>query len=93
MRETFCSQPMDSLATKTLPRIPLAQVYLKIDSRLGNARLLWPVKQSDRRRHSWADVMVFTENIDLDSKGLETFGIAWAGRCFGVMEKKLSGFG
>lgn len=39
-------------------------------------RLLWPVKQKYGRKLSWADLMVLTGNVSLESMGFETFGFA-----------------
>jgi catalase-peroxidase len=39
-------------------------------------RLLWPVKQKYGRTVSWADLMVFTGNVALESMGFKTFGFA-----------------
>ncbi len=39
-------------------------------------RLLWPVKQKYGRKISWADLMVFTGNVALESMGFKTFGFA-----------------
>ena len=37
-------------------------------------RLLWPVKQKYGQRISWADLMVLTGNVSLESMGFKTFG-------------------
>ncbi|WMS89244.1 catalase/peroxidase HPI [Pleionea litopenaei] len=39
-------------------------------------RLLWPVKQKYGRKLSWADLMVLTGNVSLESMGFKTFGFA-----------------
>ena len=39
-------------------------------------RLLWPVKQKYGRKISWADLMVLTGNVSLESMGFKTFGFA-----------------
>ena len=39
-------------------------------------RLLWPVKQKYGKSISWADLMVLTGNVSLETMGLPTFGFA-----------------
>jgi len=42
-------------------------------------RLLWPIKQKYGSKISWADLMILTGNVALESMGFKTFGFA-AGR-------------
>lgn len=39
-------------------------------------RLLWPIKQKYGKKISWADLMILTGNIALESMGFKTFGFA-----------------
>jgi catalase-peroxidase len=39
-------------------------------------RLLWPIKQKYGKKISWADLMILTGNVALESMGFETIGFA-----------------
>ena len=39
-------------------------------------RLLWPIKQRYGRKISWADLLILTGNVALESMGFKTFGFA-----------------
>ena len=39
-------------------------------------RLLWPIKQKYGNQISWADLMILTGNVALETMGFETFGFA-----------------
>ena len=39
-------------------------------------RLLWPIKQKYGNKISWADLIILTGNVALDSMGFKTFGFA-----------------
>jgi catalase-peroxidase len=39
-------------------------------------RLLWPIKKKYGRKISWADLMILTGNVALESMGFKTFGFA-----------------
>ena len=39
-------------------------------------RLLWPIKQKYGQKISWADLMILTGNVALESMGFKTFGFA-----------------
>jgi len=42
-------------------------------------RLLWPIKQKYGQKISWADLLILTGNVALETMGFRTFGFA-AGR-------------
>jgi catalase-peroxidase len=39
-------------------------------------RLVWPIKQKYGRKISWADLMILTGNVAMESMGFKTFGFA-----------------
>jgi len=39
-------------------------------------RLLWPIKQKNKKKISWADLLILTGNVALESMGFKTFGFA-----------------
>ena len=74
-----------------------AQRFAPLNSWPDNAsldkarRLLWPIKQKYGRKISWADLLVYTGNVAMESMGFQTFGFGFGREDIWEPERDLLG--